>query len=148
VTPAAAPAALEGVLETVHYHEPGEAEAMLDLYRDLLGLPVVAEWEDGTALRVGSGLILLFDREALARRSGPIAEHGTSGPSHLALLASPESYEGWREGVSAAGLEIVHEQQWSAGRRSFYFRDPAGNLIEIAGGDIWPAAPARPGDGG
>ncbi|MGZ8666522.1 MAG: VOC family protein [Solirubrobacterales bacterium] len=148
MTPAAGPAALEGILETVLYHKPGEAEAMLGLYRDLLGLPVVAEWEDGTALRVGSGLILLFDREALARRGGPIAEHGTSGPSHLALLAPPEDLEGWREGLRAAGLEIVHEQEWSAGRRSFYFCDPAGNLIEIAGGDIWPPAPARPGGGG
>ncbi len=145
--PAAGPAALEGVLETVLYHEPGETEAMLELYRDLLGLQVVAEWEDGSALRVGSGLILLFDRVALARRSGPISEHGSSGASHVALLAPPGDYEGWREGLRATGLEIVHEQEWSAGRRSFYFRDPAGNLIEIAGGDIWPAAAAPGGEG-
>ena len=142
MTAAAGPAALEGILETVLYHEPGEAEAMLRLYRDLLGMPVVADWGDGTAVRVGSGLILLFDREGLADREGPIAGHGSRGPSHLALLASPEDYEGWREGLRAAGVEIVHEQEWASGRRSFYFRDPGGNLIEIAGGDIWPPAPA------
>jgi catechol 2,3-dioxygenase-like lactoylglutathione lyase family enzyme len=142
VSAAAGPAALEGILETVLYHEPDEAEPMLRLYRDLLGLPVVAGWEDGTALRVGAGLILLFDRRGLGRREGPIAEHGSSGPSHLALRATPETYEGWREGLRAAGVEIVHEQEWSDQRHSFYFRDPAGNLIEIAGGDIWPEAPA------
>ena len=118
---------------------------MLGLYRDLLGLPVVAGWEDGTALRVGGGLILLFDREKLARREGPIAGHGTIGASHLALLASPEDYEGWRDGLDDAGVEIVHEQEWSSRLRSFYFRDPGGNLIEITGGDIWPLAPTPSG---
>ena len=121
---------------------------MLGLYRDLLGLPVVAGWEDGTALRVGSGLILLFDRQRLAGREGPIAAHGTSGPSHIALLSSPEDYEAWRQRLSAAGVEIVHEQRWSGELDSFYFEDPAGNLIEIAGGDIWPGAPTSPEGGG
>ncbi len=143
---AAGPAALQGILETVLYHEPAEAEEMLCFYRDVLGLPVVAGWEDGTALRVGAGLILLFDRKRLARREGPIAEHGTSGASHLALLASPTDYGEWRKRLAAAGVEIAHEQEWSEERRSFYFNDPAGNLIEIAGGDIWPPAPS-PGGG-
>ncbi len=143
---AAGPSALEGVLETALYHEPEEAEEMLRLYRDVLGMPVVASWEDGTALRVGAGLILLFDRERLARRGGPIAGHGTRGPSHLALLASSDDYETWREALGAAGVEIVHEQEWSDARHSLYFHDPAGNLIEIAGGDIWPPAPEPEGD--
>ena len=143
---AAGPAALQGVLESVLYHEPGEAEEMLHFYRDTLGLPVVATWEDGTALRVGAGLILLFDRKGLEARAGPIAAHGTSGASHLALLASPEDYEAWREGLAAAGVEIVHEQEWSDRRHSFYFHDPGGNLIEIVGGDIWPPAPRAAGE--
>ncbi len=136
------PAPLEGVLETALYHEPAEAEAMLHFYRNLLGLPVVAGWEDGTALRVGAGVILLFDRRKLAHREGPIAEHATTGPTHVALLASPDDYRGWRDRLGAAGVEVVHEQEWSGGRHSFYFRDPAGNLIEIVGGDIWPPAAA------
>jgi catechol 2,3-dioxygenase-like lactoylglutathione lyase family enzyme len=141
VSAAARPAALGGVLESALYHEPEEAEEMLRLYRDVLGMPVVADWEDGSALRVGTGLVLLFDRRRLEQRDGPIAGHGTHGPSHLALLASPEDYTAWREALESAEVEIVHEQEWNDAKRSFYFHDPAGNLIEIAGGDIWPPAP-------
>ena len=30
----------------------------------------------------------------------------------------------------------------SSGPRSFYFDDPAGNVLEIAEGDMWPSAEA------
>ncbi len=140
---AARPSALEGVLETALYHEPEEAEEMLRLYRDVLGMPVVASWEDGTALRVGAGLILLFDRERLAGRGGPIAGHGTRGPSHLALLASARGLRDLARGPpSRGGRDRPRAGVERSARRSFYFRDPGGNLIEIAGGDIWPPAPA------
>jgi catechol 2,3-dioxygenase-like lactoylglutathione lyase family enzyme len=35
-------------------------------------------------------------------------------------------------------VEITHEHAWDSGRRSFYFQDPAGNLLEIADGELWP----------
>lgn len=129
---------LLGVLETVIYHEPDQSEPMLHLYRDVLGLAVVAGWEDGTALRCGGGVVLIFDRAKLAERDEPIADHVTSGSTHVAFLASPQQYDAWRERLRAAGVEITHEHEWPEGRRSLYFRDPAANLIEIAGGDIWP----------
>ena len=46
-------------------------------------------------------------------------------------------YEAWRLRV-AERVEIFHEHEWSDGHRSFYFRDPAGNLLEIANADLWP----------
>jgi catechol 2,3-dioxygenase-like lactoylglutathione lyase family enzyme len=130
---------LEGVLETVLYHAPGEAPEMERTYRELLGLPMVARWSDGMAFRVGGGVVLLFDREKLRDRDEPLARHGTSGDGHLCLLASPEDYEEWKERLTAAGISIDHEEPWEGGRRSFYFRDPAGNLLEIADGDMWPS---------
>ena len=45
-----------------------------------------------------------------------------------------------RNAPSRTGIEITHEQEWQGGRRSFYFKDPAGNLLEIADGDIWPGS--------
>jgi catechol 2,3-dioxygenase-like lactoylglutathione lyase family enzyme len=110
-------------------------------YRDLLGLPVVSEWGDGTALRVGDGVLLLFDRERLAERDEPLAAHGTTGPGHTCLLAAPGDYDPWKSRLEAMGVEVTHEQTWKADLRSFYFSDPAGNLLEIAEADIWPPAP-------
>jgi catechol 2,3-dioxygenase-like lactoylglutathione lyase family enzyme len=131
------PRSLVGVLETALYHDGADREAIERFYVDLLGLPAVSAWEDGVALRIGSGVLLLFDRERLAQRAGPVADHGTRGPGHVCLRADAREYERWREHLAAAGIEIVHDSDWGRGR-SFYFKDPAGNLIEIADGDIWP----------
>jgi catechol 2,3-dioxygenase-like lactoylglutathione lyase family enzyme len=126
-----------GVLETALYHDTADREAVERFYREVLGLPAVAGWEDGVAFRIGTGVVLLFDRERLAQRAGPIADHGTRGPGHACLQVGADDYERWREQISAADVQIVHEHDWG-GRRSFYFKDPAGNLLEIADGDLWP----------
>ena len=91
------------------------------------------------AFRVGAGVLLLFDRQRLAGREGPIAAHGTVGPGHACLVVDSGGYEGWRERLDGAGVEVTHEHEWKGGRRSLYFHDPAGNLLEIADGDLWPA---------
>jgi catechol 2,3-dioxygenase-like lactoylglutathione lyase family enzyme len=131
---------LEGVLETALYYDAGQREAMERLYRDELGLPVVTEWGDGTALRAGAGVVLLFDRDRLARRDEPAADHGSGGPGHVCLTAVGGDYEAWKDRLGRGGVSITHEQEWPRGGRSFYFKDPAGNLLEIADRDIWPAA--------
>ena len=128
----------EGVLETALYHDAGEREAVERLYGEVLDLPLVARWDDGLAFRAGSGVLLLFDRQGLGQRSGPVADHGSTGPGHACLRARPTDYERWRARLREEGIEIVHEHDWSGGGRSFYFRDPAGNLLEIADTDLWP----------
>lgn len=134
-----APAPLDGILETSLYHAAAESSAIERFYVELLGLRVVSRWPGGIALRVGPGLLLLFEREAVAGRDGPIADHGSTGPGHTCLLARDDAgYESWRERLMAAGIEITHEHKWEGGRRSLYFKDPGGNLLEIADGDLWP----------
>ena len=133
--------ALAGVLETVLYHDGGGRADIERFYGDVLGLPAVAGWEDGIAFRVGAGVLLLFDFDRLAERREPIADHGASGPGHACLQARAGEYERWREHLKGAGVAIVHDATWGDAGRSFYFKDPAGNLLEIADRDIWP----RPG---
>jgi catechol 2,3-dioxygenase-like lactoylglutathione lyase family enzyme len=133
------PAPLRSVLETCLYHTAAETEATEAFYLDTLGLPEVSRWPGGLALRLGAGVLLLFEREALDERASPIADHGSVGPGHVCLLApDPAAYDGWLGRVRAAGVEVTHEHSWDQGLRSFYFRDPGGNLVEIADGDLWP----------
>jgi catechol 2,3-dioxygenase-like lactoylglutathione lyase family enzyme len=128
----------DSVLETALYHRTGEAEAVERFYRDVLGLAQVAGWGDGRAFRVGPGVLLLFDREKLPARGDPMAAHGAAGPGHACLLARDGDYDAWKVRLEADGVEIVHEHEWESGFRSCYFSDPAGNLLEIADGDLWP----------
>jgi catechol 2,3-dioxygenase-like lactoylglutathione lyase family enzyme len=137
-----APGAFDGVLETCLYHDTAQAGEVERFYGGVLGLPLVARWPDGMAFRVGGGVLLLFDRELIAERAGPISAHGTSGSGHACLLAGGEDqYESWKRRLEVAGIEITHEHTWDGGRRSFYFPDPSGNLLEVADGDLWPDRP-------
>lgn len=136
------PGALDGVLETCLYHDTAQAAEVERFYGSVLGLPLVARWPDGMAFRVGAGVLLLFDRELIAERTGPISAHGTSGSGHACLLAGGEDqYESWKRRLEAEGIEITHEHTWDGERRSFYFGDPSGNLLEVADGDLWPDQP-------
>ena len=127
----------DAILETALYHG-SETPEVERFYGDLLGLSKVAAWDYGMAFRVGPGVLLLFDREKVAEHEGPIAAHGASGPGHACLLARDGDYDAWKVRLEAEGVAITHEQDWPSGFRSFYFDDPAGNLIEIADGDLWP----------
>jgi catechol 2,3-dioxygenase-like lactoylglutathione lyase family enzyme len=130
------------VLETTLYHDSAERDEMARVYGEVLGLPQVARWPDGMSFRLGGGVVLLFDRQRIVDRTEPSARHGASGPGHVCFVVEADDYEAWKGRIAAAGIEITHEHEWSEGRRSFYFNDPAGNLLEIADGDLWPEARA------
>ncbi len=130
--------ALEAVLETCVYGSASEWDEIERFYAETLELREVQRWPGAVAYRLGDGVLLVFEREALARRDGPIARHGSLGPSHVCLRAAADEYESWRRRLSERGVEITHEESWGDRGRSFYFEDPAANLIEIAGADIWP----------
>ena len=135
------PSPFGGILETSLYHDAAQTPAIERFYGEVLALPVVSRWPGGLAFRCGPGVLLLFERETVADRDGPIADHGSAGPGHACLVASGDGeYAAWRERLRGTGVEITHEHEWAGGRRSFYFKDPADNLLEVADGDIWPQA--------
>jgi catechol 2,3-dioxygenase-like lactoylglutathione lyase family enzyme len=137
--PAPGETAVGGVLETCLYHDPSQTAAIERFYGETLGLALVSRWPGGMAFRAGTGVLLLFDRAELARRDGPISAHGTVGPGHACLLAGGEDeYERWKSRLSEIGVAVTHEHEWPRQRRSIYFADPAGNLLEIADDDLWP----------
>ena len=124
---------LKAVLETVLYYRGEEAADMISFYRELLGLEQVSD----VAFRIGDSLVLLFESEQSSVQSWPPA-HGAEGPGHVCFVCEPDDYAGWKERIRDGDVAIIDEITWSEQVVSFYFHDPAGNVLEISRGDMWP----------
>ncbi|HKQ61032.1 MAG TPA: VOC family protein [Candidatus Polarisedimenticolaceae bacterium] len=125
---------LTGVLETVLYVT--DLERAERFYGEALGLRLIAR-EPGRSLfyRAGPGVLLLFRAEA-TRQAGTLPAHGADGPGHSCFRVPAPAYEPWKRHLADRGVTILQEVDWPRGL-SFYFRDPDGNLLEIANADIW-----------
>ena len=123
------------VIETAIYvADLAAAEAF---YRDVLGLELLAR-EAGRHVffRVGDGVLLAFD-PATTLRGDQLPPHGARGPGHFALGVPADALDGWRGRLEGHGIAIEQEVQWPRGGRSLYFRDPAGNLVELVTPGVW-----------
>lgn len=85
-------------------------------------------------------VLLVFNPEATATPPAPDARlpvppHGATGPGHFCLASS--NLDAWRRHLEARGIAIEADFRWPTGARSLYFRDPAGNSVEIAEPQIW-----------
>jgi len=41
------------------------------------------------------------------------------------------AYEMSKKELSGKGIEVIEEITWKSGKKSFYFNDPEGNVLEI-----------------
>jgi catechol 2,3-dioxygenase-like lactoylglutathione lyase family enzyme len=135
VEPAKQSPRITGILETVLY--VADVDRAERFYRDVMGLNQIGK-EPGRHVffRVGSGVLLLFRAET-TRQAGSLPQHGADGEIHVCFTVSPAEYEPWKRRIRECGSAILQETEWNRGR-SFYFRDPDGNLLELANADIWP----------
>jgi catechol 2,3-dioxygenase-like lactoylglutathione lyase family enzyme len=126
---------LQRVLETVLYAD--DLAAAERFYGEILGLQLDSR-KDGVFafFRLGDGMLLLFRAEA-AQRNDMLPAHGASGPGHVCFAVPEAALDGWKARLQERGVAVEHEQAWPRGSRSFYFRDPAGNSLEIASPKIW-----------
>ena len=126
---------LRSVLETVLYVE--DLEAAADFYREVLGLEQVTLRPGQFAFfRLEHQMLLLFVAAA-ACQSTKVPPHGATGTGHVCFAVADEALEAWARRLTAAGVGIEQWQDWPGGGRSFYFRDPAGNSLELASPRIW-----------
>ena len=63
--------------------------------------------------------------------------HGARGPGHACFAVAEADLDGWQRRLEEAGVAIEQVMTWPRGGRSFYFRDPAGNSLELATPRIW-----------
>jgi catechol 2,3-dioxygenase-like lactoylglutathione lyase family enzyme len=126
---------LTSILETCLYVDDLAAAQLF--YRDTLGLEVV-EYHPPRHLflRCGKQMLLLF-RPDQSSAPGELPPHGSVGSGHMAFGVTTAELAAWQQQLAAAGVEIEKVMHWPRGGSSFYFRDPAGNSLEIAVPQIW-----------
>jgi len=131
----------EGVLETVIYAR--DLEAAEQFWREVMGLEPFSRMAGRQLFyRCGDQVLLIFNPEAtvVPPKPGalPVPPHGAQGEGHICFRASAADLERWRAHLEARGIVIEADFVWPAsGGRSIYFRDPAGNCIELAEPRIW-----------
>lgn len=116
---------------------------MKDFYVNRLGLDLVLEEEKRHVfLKAGKSMLLIFNPEntSLAANS-TFPTHGAYTPPssiHFALEIEQVGYEAAKTILIQKKIAIEKEMSWGSGGKSIYFRDPAGNLVEIVTKGQWP----------
>ena len=123
------------IFETVLYAE--DLAAAERFYHEALGLEVLERSNLTVVFRCGGGVLLIFDPRKSAAPDRDVPSHGTTAVGHIAFAAKPEDLDAWREQLRQAGVPIEREVDWDEGGHSIYFRDPAGNNVELAPPTIW-----------
>ena len=127
---------IKAVVETAIYVD--DFQAAEAFYRTVLGLPVIGK-EPGhhVFFQVGEASVLLAFRAEATLKGDQLPPHGASGPAHFALGIEAEAFDAWRKLFQDHGVSIEQEVEWPKGGKSLYFRDPAGNLVELMTPGVW-----------
>src|SRR5687768_15171931 len=104
-------------------------------YEGQLGLPLIG-MVPGRHIFFSAGTsVLLCFMAAETLQEAELPPHGASGSIHFAFEVS--DYEASLQQLAQAGIAILHRQLWKNGRRSAYFHDPDGNLLELVEPGLW-----------
>jgi catechol 2,3-dioxygenase-like lactoylglutathione lyase family enzyme len=124
------------VVETGIYAD--DLDQAEQFYRDILGLPLWGKEAGRHAFfRVGDASMLLVFRPEATLRGDRLTAHGARGPGHFAMGIAAEDLDAWRAHLRSHGVAIEHEETWERGGHSLYFRDPAGNAVELMTPRLW-----------
>lgn len=128
--------AIQDLVEIGVYAE--DLDRAEQFYSAVLGLAIRGK-EDGRHVffQVGDRTMLLVFRPEATLRGDVLPAHGARGPGHFALGIAPEDLDAWRRRLAEHGIAIEHEESWPRGGHSLYFRDPAGNSVELITPGVW-----------
>lgn len=130
---------LKKILETCLYAE--NLEEAEHFYSTILKLTKVTG-EDGRHIffKCGKGMLLIFNpnhtQNTQTNVNGDLIPlHGAKGNGHIAFAV--ENYNQWKKWLQQNDVKIESVVTWPNGAESTYFRDPAGNSLELVQEDIW-----------
>jgi catechol-2,3-dioxygenase len=108
-----------------------DLEAAKGFYHNVLGLAIIS-YQPGKHLflKAGSSVLLLFNPEDSKMKKSPPAHYG-GGKQHFAFEVAENQYEDSKSEIIAKNIAVIEEVTWSSGKKSFYFNDPEGNILEI-----------------
>ncbi|MDZ7717543.1 MAG: VOC family protein [Balneolaceae bacterium] len=132
---------ISGILETCLYAE--DLERAKSFYSALPGIEFLSE-EQGRHIffRCNGSMLLIFNPNHTAREQTEvdgqqIPLHGSKGEGHIAFSIDENNLEEWRQFLMDNQIPIESEVTWPNGSVSLYFRDPAGNSLELVSPSIW-----------
>lgn len=127
---------VQHVLETCLYVDDlARAE---HFYIPVLGLSLESRQEGRhVLLRCGERMLLLFNPLVSRDTDGQFPPHGSFGPGHVAFGVAQATLPAWSDWLAQHGVTIEKSITWPGGGQSLYFRDPAGNSVELATPRIW-----------
>lgn len=128
------------VVETCIYSF--DLDSMKNFYAGIVGMPVVQE-EEGKLifLKAGKSMLLIFNSRRTSVNNDMLPTHGAATPPssiHFAMEIEEADYERWKELLAKNNIALEKEVSWKDKARSLYFRDPAGNLVELITPGEWP----------
>lgn len=106
-------------------------------YNQILGLPIIGEVEGKHVFfRAGSSVLLCFNPDDSRHKTSPPA-HYAHGKYHFAFEVAAAQYQSHKDEIQSKGITITDVLLWKNGLESFYFEDPAGNVVEIVPEGVW-----------
>jgi catechol 2,3-dioxygenase-like lactoylglutathione lyase family enzyme len=130
---------IQGIIETALYVD--DLDAAEHFYGTTLGLRRIGKQAGRHVFfQAGDSSILLVFLSEATLKGDILPSHGTTGPGHCAFGIERESLDGWRLHLQASGVSIEKEVEWPSGGRSLFFRDPAGNSVELVTPGVWNLA--------
>ncbi len=126
---------LRRILETCLYGE--DLDAMQAFYTRLLETePMVTDPGHFVFYQLDGCMLLLFN-PARCEDNEDIPPHGTRGAGHMAFRVEESELPAWKKRLGELGITLEQDHNWEDGPHSLYFRDPAGNSLEIAPWSLW-----------
>ncbi len=107
-------------------------------YGDVLGLELY-EYHETRHLfwKCGHRMLLLFLADESDAADSSLPRHGARGAGHVAFAVPDQDIPLWNSHLERCGVVVEQAVDWPQGGRSLYFRDPAGNSLEVVSPVIW-----------